>query len=129
MPDLAQAVIPNIARFGVVFGLYPLCFKVFAWVKDRLSINAKAEISAWLKSTGNFAANQIFSFNLSRFHSQLFGDKQFSWKCVKRTMLFSFISFIVVFFPVFAELASFILKNDGSKIIVPSGTSKTVVGD
>ena len=51
MLELVQELIPNIPRFSAVVALFPVSFKVFAWVEDRLSVNAKEEISAWLKST------------------------------------------------------------------------------
>jgi hypothetical protein len=129
MPDLLQGILTNIPRLGAVLALYPLCFKLFAWIEDRLSTDAKAEISAWLKSTGNFAANQIISFNLFHFHSQLFGDKQFSWKCFNRTILFSFTSFIFVFFPVIVYLGVFLLKNQETKIVITLPFYKTVIGN
>ncbi|HEY4847628.1 MAG TPA: tetratricopeptide repeat protein [Methylocella sp.] len=118
MPDWVQGVIPNIPRFGAVFALFPVCFKVFAWVEDRLSINAKEEISAWLKSTGNFATTQILAFNLSHFHSQLFGDKQFSVKCFVRTLLFSIISFVIVFFSAFVEFLTFLSKYQKNELLI-----------
>jgi hypothetical protein len=115
MPDLVQGVIPNLPRFGVVFALFPLCFKVFAWVEDRLSISAKEEISAWLKSTEKYATNQILLSTLSHFHGHLFGSKQFSVKCVVRTILFSFISYILIFSPLFIGFVTFIFNTQEIK--------------
>jgi tetratricopeptide (TPR) repeat protein len=117
MPELVQEFIPNIPRISAVFALFPVCFKVFAWVEDRLSANAKQEISAWLKSTGDFATNQISAFNLSHFHSQLFGDKQFSIKCGARTLLFSLISFSIIFFPIIFGFVTLFFKNEQTKIL------------
>jgi hypothetical protein len=105
MPDWAQAVINN-ARFGAVFALFPLCVKGFSWVEDQLSTSAIHEITVWLKSAGDFAAKQTLSFSLSRFHNQLFGDKQFRKKCFARTLLFSLIAFLLVFFEKFVSLFS-----------------------
>jgi tetratricopeptide (TPR) repeat protein len=110
MQDLVQELIHIVTRFGAVIALFPASFKIFAWVEDRLSIKAKAEISAWLKSTGNVAENQIFSFNLSRFHNQLFGSKQFSLSCVKRSILFSFISYVLIMLHTWASQAFIIYK-------------------
>jgi hypothetical protein len=102
MPEWAQQVIPNVPRIVAVLSLYPACFMVFAWVEDRLSVSVKQEITTWLKTAGDFAANQTLSFNLLRFHSELFGDKQLSVKClVRTTAVFSFASFFLVFFPYF----------------------------
>jgi hypothetical protein len=117
MPELVQQFIPNIPRISAVFALFPVCFKVFAWVEVRLSVNAKQEISAWLKSTGDFATNQISAFNLSHFHSQLFGDKQFSIKCGVRTLLFSLISFSIIFFPIIFGFVSLVFKNEKTKVL------------
>jgi tetratricopeptide (TPR) repeat protein len=110
MSDFVQELIHHIPRFGAVVALFPVCFKVFAWVEDRLSITAKQDISAWLKSTGNIATSQILSFNLSLFHSQLFGDKQFAFKCFKRSILFSFLSFFLISLPAVAWQAFIIFK-------------------
>ena len=67
MPDWAQEIIHNVPRLVAVLGLYPACFMVFAWVEDRLSVSVKQEITAWLKSAGDFAAHHTLSFNLLRF--------------------------------------------------------------
>src|ERR1700730_11192630 len=83
MPDWAQQIIHNVSLLAVL-GLYPACYGVFAWVEDRLSVGVKQEITAWLKSTGDLAAQHTLSFNLLRFHSELFGDKQLSVKCLVR---------------------------------------------
>ncbi len=102
MPAWMQEIIhnyPNLAPLAPVLGLCVTCYTVFAFVEDRLSVSAKQEITAWLKSTGDFAANQALSFNLLRFHSKLFGDKQLSIKCLMRTTLFSLTSFLLVFLP------------------------------
>jgi hypothetical protein len=110
MPELVQELLANIPRFGAVAALFPVC-SVFAWVEDRLSVHAKEEISAWLKSTGNFAEDQILSFNLSHFHVRLFGDKQFSLKCIMRTTLFSFISYVLIFTPLFVEFIALLFNT------------------
>jgi hypothetical protein len=87
-------------EFAWVIGLALLaywCYKVFGWVEDRLSSDAKQAIIVWLKSARDFAANQTLSFSLSRFHSALFGDRQLSIKCLIRTTLFSLTSFLLIF--------------------------------
>jgi hypothetical protein len=35
MLELVQELIPNIPRFSAVVALFPVSFKVFAWVEDR----------------------------------------------------------------------------------------------
>ena len=97
MPDWAQPLLTN-ARFGAFIATFLLCIKVFSWVEEQLSTNARQEITVWLKSAGDFAAKQTLSFNLLRFHNQLFGDKQFSGKCMSRTLLFSLFAFMFVSF-------------------------------
>jgi len=99
MPDWAPEIIHNASRLVAVLSLYPACYTVFAWVEDRLSASVKQEITAWLKSAGDFAKQHTLSFNLLRFHSELFGDKQLSIKCIVRTFLFSLSSFLIVLFP------------------------------
>jgi hypothetical protein len=67
MPEWAQELLHDHPQLVVAFTLAPLCYRVFAWVEDRLSANAKQELSVWLKSVGDFATKQTLSFNLSRF--------------------------------------------------------------
>jgi hypothetical protein len=123
MPDWMQEIIhndPRLVALGLITGTYTGCYNIFAWVEDSLSVSAKQGITAWLKSTGDFAANQALSFNLSRFHSKLFGDKQLSVKCVARTTLFSLISFLLVYLPDIISYSIYIphmsIGNDAVKI-------------
>jgi hypothetical protein len=105
MPALMQEIIFNYLQEKIhnhpnlvtVLGLCGTCYGVFNFVENSLSVSAKQEITAWLKSTGDFATKLTLSFNLLRFHSQLFGDKQLSIKCLMRTTLFSLTSFLLVF--------------------------------
>jgi hypothetical protein len=75
MQEWAQELLHSHPWAAAALGLAVTCYKVFAWVEDRLSANAKREISVWLQSARDFAARQTLSFSLSRFHSQLFGDE------------------------------------------------------
>ncbi|MGH6801513.1 MAG: hypothetical protein ACRECZ_08895, partial [Methylocella sp.] len=121
LPNSAQELLKNYPQLAWVIGLGALaywCYKVFAWVEYRLSTNAKQEITVWLKSTGNFATNQILAFNLSHFHSQLFGYKQFSVKCIIRTILFSFISYVMILLPIIVVFVTFLFKNQQAKILL-----------
>src|SRR5208283_4947953 len=108
MPDWAPEMIHNVPRLVAVLSLYPASYKVFAGVEDRLSVSVKQEISAWLKSAGDFAAQHTLSFNLLRFHSELFGDKQLSVKCLVRTTLFSLASYVLVFIPHIIDIFKYI---------------------
>ena len=99
MSDGMQEVIHSVPRFGAVIALFPVCYKAFAWVEDRLSSVVKQDITVWLKSAGDFASVHTLSFNMLRFHSELFGERQFTIKCAFRTGLFCFISFALVFGP------------------------------
>jgi hypothetical protein len=97
MPNWAQEILNNHPWLAGAVGLAAGCYGVFAWIEDRLSANARQEIPVWLKSAGDFAASHTLSFNLSHFHSQLFGDKQFSAKCWIRTLFFHSSRFFNIF--------------------------------
>jgi len=98
MPEWAQELLRNHPQLVVAITLATTCYAVFAWLEDRLSADAKKELTAWLKSVGDIASTQSLSLNLSRFHCQLFGEKQFSIKCFLSALLFSFLSFFLMSF-------------------------------
>jgi hypothetical protein len=118
MPDWAQELLRNHPWAAAALGVAVTCYKVFGFVEDRLSANAKHEISGWLQSARDFAARQTLSFNLSRFHSQLFGDKQTSLKCCKKVFLFSLISFLLIFLPAIIQTTFSILTHNHIPISV-----------
>jgi len=111
MPNWDYVLIQRTVSLAIACSIVcTFVYNVFAFSEDRLSINVKESISIWLKSTGNSANKQILSFNLARFHGQLFGDKQFSLKCVRRSIILSFISFFLMSFPIVAWKAVIIYK-------------------
>jgi hypothetical protein len=101
MPQWANEIIHYLPHYVAVLALYPACYNVFAWIEDGLSFNVKQVTTSWLKSAGASASHHTLSFNLLRFHCELFGDRQLSVKCVVRTAFFLLPSFLLVFFPIY----------------------------
>jgi tetratricopeptide (TPR) repeat protein len=91
-------LLTSFPHYAVVLSAFPVCFKVFAWVEDQLSANAKHEVTSWLKSVAKYAAGAK-QFDLLKFHSKLFGDHFFDRKCLRRTLFFSFLAYSFILLP------------------------------
>ena len=50
MEDAVQWLLKSFPGYAVVLSAFPLCFKVFGWVEDQLSANAKHDITGWLRA-------------------------------------------------------------------------------
>jgi hypothetical protein len=95
MEDAVQWLLKSFPGYAVVLSAFPLCFKVFGWVEDQLSANAKHDITGWLRSVATFAKDSG-RFDLLEFHNKLFGDRYFSGKSLRRTLLFSLTAYLFV---------------------------------
>jgi hypothetical protein len=80
------------AQLVLAAGIFPSIYKLFAWVEDRTSPEARRDISSWLKRIHVPGAALAVSNNIVDAFNTLYGTKQFSVKCIFRVVLLATVS-------------------------------------
>jgi hypothetical protein len=84
-----------VAQITLAVGMYPSIFKLFAFVEDRTSPQAKKDIAAWLKRIDVSGIARTISDNVVYAFRTLYGARHFSLRCLWRVGLLATVALVI----------------------------------
>jgi hypothetical protein len=73
LDQIIDRVVAALPEFVLWLGIFPAVYKVFEWVEERTSAEAKHDIALWLRNFGGVAIESAVSLNIQQFHEKIFG--------------------------------------------------------